>query len=197
MTGFGRTGRTFGYQHWPIEPDILVGGKGLAGGYAPLGAVFATEKIGNAIENAGFQVMFTTFGAHPAACAAATEVLKIIQEEELVEHAKTKGGYLLNGLKDSLAQHPYLGEVRGRGLLVGVELVKDRDTLELYPEELSISNKIVGLGLEKGVFFYGGGTGEVRDLVCFGPSFTITESQLDQVIDTFVDCVNEITRNID
>ena len=197
MTGFGRTGRTFGYQHWPIEPDILVGGKGLAGGYAPLGAVFATEKIGNAIENAGFQVMFTTFGAHPAACAAATEVLEIIQEEELVEHAKTKGEYLLNGLKDSLAQHPHLGEVRGRGLLVGVELVKDRETLELFPEELSISNKIVGLGLEKGVFFYGGGTGEVRDLVCFGPSFTITESQLDQVIDTFVDCVNEITSNID
>ena len=103
----------------------------------------------------------------------------------------------MNGLKDSLAQHPYLGEVRGRGLLVGVELVKDRDTLELFPEELSRSNKIVGLGLEKGVFFYGGGTGEVRDLVCFGPSFTITESQLDRVIDTFVDCVNEITSNID
>ena len=197
MTGFGRTGNTFGYQHWPIEPDILVGGKGLAGGYAPLGGVFATEKIGSAIESAGFQVMFTTFGAHPAACAAATEVLDIMREEDLVESAKVKGEYLLNRLKDSLAQHPNLGEVRGKGLLVAVELVKDRETLELFPEEESVTNKIIGKGLEKGVFFYGGGTGTVRDLVCFGPTFTITEAQLDRVVDTFVDCVDEVTGSVD
>ncbi len=197
MTGFGRTGNTFGYQHWPIEPDILVGGKGLAGGYAPLGGVFATEKIGSAIESAGFQVMFTTFGAHPAACAAATEVLDIMREEDLVESAKVKGEYLLNRLQDSLAQHPNLGEVRGKGLLVAVELVKDRETLELFPEEEAVTNKIIGKGLEKGVFFYGGGTGTVRDLVCFGPTFTITEAQLDRVVDTFVDCVDEVTGSVD
>ena len=197
MTGFGRTGNTFGYQHWPIEPDILVGGKGLAGGYAPLGGVFAAEKIGSAIESAGFQVMFTTFGAHPAACAAATEVLDIMREEDLVESAKVKGEYLLNRLQDSLAQHPNLGEVRGKGLLVAVELVKDRETLELFPEEESVTNKIIGKGLEKGVFFYGGGTGIVRDLVCFGPTFTITEAQLDRVVDTFVDCVDEVTGSVD
>ena len=197
MTGFGRTGSKFGYEHWPIEPDILVGGKGLAGGYAPLGGVFAAEKIGSAIENADFQVMFTTFGAHPAACAAATEVLDIMLEEDLVESAKVKGDYLLGRLKDSLAQHPNLGEVRGKGLLVAVELVKDRETLELFPEEVSITNKIIGKGLEKGVFFYGGGTGTVRDLVCFGPAFTITEAQLDRVVDTFVDCVDEVVGSID
>ena len=197
MTGFGRTGSKFGYQHWPIEPDILVGGKGLAGGYAPLGGVFATEKIGGAIESAGFQVMFNTFGAHPAACAAATEVLNIMQEENLVESAKVKGEYLLERLNDSLSQHPNLGEVRGKGLLAAVELVKDRETLEHFPEELSITDKIVSRGLKKGVFFYGGGTGNVRDLVCFGPTFTITESQLDQVVDTFIDCVNDVIGNIE
>ena len=196
MTGFGRTGSKFGYQHWPIEPDILVGGKGLAGGYAPLGGVFATEKIGSAIESAGFQVMFNTFGAHPAACAAATEVLNIMQEENLVESAKVKGEYLLERLNDSLSQHPNLGEVRGKGLLAAVELVEDRETLEHFPEELLITDKIVSRGLKKGVFFYGGGTGNVRDLVCFGPTFTITESQLDQVVDTFVDCVNDVIGNI-
>ena len=197
MTGFGRTGSKFGYQHWPIEPDILVGGKGLAGGYAPLGGVFATEKIGSAIESAGFQVMFNTFGAHPAACAAATEVLNIMQEENLVESAKVKGEYLLERLNDSLSQHPNLGEVRGKGLLAAVELVKDRETLEHFSEELSITDKIVSRGLKKGVFFYGGGTGNVRDLVCFGPTFTITESQLDQVVDTFIDCVNDVIGNIE
>ena len=141
--------------------------------------------------------MFTTFGAHPAACAAATEVLDIMLEEDLVESAKVKGDYLLGRLKDSLAQHPNLGEVRGKGLLVAVELVKDRETLELFPEEESITNKIIGKGLEKGVFFYGGGTGTVRDLVCFGPAFTITEAQLDRVVDTFVDCVDEVVGSID
>ena len=197
MTGFGRTGSKFGYQHWPIEPDILVGGKGLAGGYAPLGAIFATEKIGQAIEGAGFQVMFTTFGAHPAACAAAAEVLEIIHEEQLVESVKSKGEYLVDRLRDSLAQHPHLGEVRGKGLLACVELVKDRETLEQFPLECSVTNKIIVKGLEKGIFFYGGGTGEVRDLVCFGPAFTISESQMDQVVDTFVECVNEVTSDID
>jgi adenosylmethionine-8-amino-7-oxononanoate aminotransferase len=197
MTGFGRTGTTFGYQHWPIEPDILVGGKGLAGGYAPLGAVFATEKVGSAVEGAGFQVMFSTFGAHPAACAAATEVLNIIREENLIDSAKVKGEYLINRLNDALGQNPYLGEVRGRGLLVAVELVSNRETLAHFPEALSITDKIVAKGLEKGVFFYGGGTGVVRDVVCFGPTFTITEQQLDQVVDTFVECVNEVLGSID
>ncbi|MDH3644101.1 MAG: aminotransferase class III-fold pyridoxal phosphate-dependent enzyme, partial [Gammaproteobacteria bacterium] len=80
MTGFGRTGLPFGYQHWDICPDILVSGKGLAGGYAPLGGVFATEEIGAAIESSDMTVMFHTFGAHPAACAAAAEVLNIMVE---------------------------------------------------------------------------------------------------------------------
>ena len=192
MTGFGRTGKKFGYQHWPIEPDILVGGKGLAGGYAPLGGVFATEKIGEAIEQAGFQVMFTTFGAHPSACAAATEVLEIMYEEDLVNHAQTKGEYLITRLQDSLSQHPNLSEVLGRGLLAAVELVRNRETLEQFPEELAVTDKIIGRGLKEGVFFYGGGTGTIRDVVCFGPPFTVSESQLDRIVDTFVNSVNDV-----
>ncbi|MEQ9003659.1 MAG: aminotransferase class III-fold pyridoxal phosphate-dependent enzyme, partial [Pseudomonadales bacterium] len=82
MTGFGRTGTRFAYQHWDIEPDILVAGKGLAGGYAPIGGVYANERVGSAIQAAGMSVMFHTFGAHPAACAAAVEVLNILTEED-------------------------------------------------------------------------------------------------------------------
>ena len=196
MTGFGRTGSNFGYQHWPIEPDILVGGKGLAGGYAPLGGVFASEKIGQAIENGGYQVMFNTFGAHPAACAAAAEVLNILREENLVEAARIRGEYLLDRLKDSLSQHPHRGEVRGRGLLAAVELVKDRETLEQFSLEHSITNKVIAKGLDKGVFFYGGGTGEVRDLICFGPAFTITESEIDQIVDTLIECIDEVVSEV-
>ena len=120
-----------------------------------------------------------------------------MREEKLVETVNSKGEYLMGRLRDSLSQHPHLGEVRGKGLLASVELVKDRETLEHFPIESSITNKIIVKGLEKGVFFYGGGTGEVRDLVCFGPAFTISESQIDRVVETFVECVNEVTSDID
>ena len=78
-----------------------------------------------------------------------------------------------------------------------MELVKDRETLEQFPIKASVTNKIIVKGLEKGVFFYGGGTGEVRDLVCFGPAFTISESQIDQVVEVFADCVNEVTSQLE
>jgi adenosylmethionine-8-amino-7-oxononanoate aminotransferase len=138
MTGFGRTGTKFGYQHWPIKPDILISGKGLAGGYAPLGGVFATETIGAAIQSAGYQVMFNTFGAHPAACAAAAEVLNIIIEEELIEQVAARGEYLQERLLHAF----------------------------------------------------------VRDIVCMGPPFIVTESQLDQIVDTLAECVDEVLADV-
>lgn len=191
MTGYGRTGTDFGFQHWPIEPDILVGGKGLAGGYAPLGGVFATEAVGRAIEQAGFQVMFNTFGAHPAACAAAAEVLTIMREENLVQQAEERGTYLQQRLTDLLSNHPHVAEIRGKGLLRAIEIVKDRDTLEQFPLDAQISSQVVVNGLKKGVFFYGGGTGVVRDIVCMGPPLTISEAQLDEVAETLLACVDE------
>ncbi len=88
MTGFGRTGMTFGFQHWGIEPDIFVSGKGLAGGYAPITGVFATSAVADPIGQAGMNVMFHTFGAHPAACAAANEVLRLMTDEKLLQRVR-------------------------------------------------------------------------------------------------------------
>ena len=195
MTGFGRTGLDFGYQHWSIEPDILVSGKGLAGGYAPLGGVFTNERVGSAIESAGYQVMFNTFGAHPSACAAAVEVLTIMREEELVERAATQGAYLHNQLSLAFSDHPFVAEVRGRGLLAAIEVVADRSTLDRFPQELSVSNQIVAEGLDRGVFYYFGGTGEVRDVVCLGPAFTATNSEIDQMVDVLVQSVTAAVGN--
>jgi adenosylmethionine-8-amino-7-oxononanoate aminotransferase len=141
--------------------------------------VYATEAIGAAIEAAGMNVMFHTFGAHPAACAAAAEVLTIIVEEGLVERAAHMGALLHQRLLDVFADHPHVAEVRGLGLLQAIEVVQDRDTLALFPEERAISNRIVAKGLERGVFFYGGGTGEVRDIVCLGPPFIIDEAHIE------------------
>ena len=191
MTGFGRTGKDFGFQNWPIEPDILVGGKGLAGGYAPLGGVFSTEKIAREIADAGFQVMFNTFGAHPGACAGAAEVLTIMREENLVESAKERGDYLADRLRDAFSNHPHVAETRGKGLLRAIELVADRETLEHFPIEAQLTAKIVGRGLKKGVFFYGGGTGKVRDIVCMGPALNIEEAQIDRIVEVLSESIDE------
>ncbi len=184
MTGFGRTGKPFGFQHWDIEPDILVGGKGMAGGYAPLGGVFAREEIGVAIEEAGFPVMFNTFGAHPAACAASAEVLNIMREEQLVEQVVARGEYLAQRLQDAFSNHPHVAECRGRGLLQAIEIVADRESLERFAPQANVTNKVVAAALQEGVFFYGGGTGDVRDIVCMGPPFIIEEAEIDAMVAT-------------
>lgn len=190
MTGFGRTGKTFGHQHWPIAPDLLVAGKGLAGGYAPLGGVYATQDIAHPIAEAGFSVMFHTFGAHPGACAGGAEVLRILREEKLVDGVAAKGERLAALLTDRLGDHPHVAEVRGRGLLQAVEVVADRDTLRPFPIEANLAVKIVSESLKRGVFFYGGGTGEVRDLVCMGPPFIVTDSELTRMADVLAESID-------
>lgn len=192
MTGFGRTGKKFGYQHWDITPDILVSGKGLAGGYAPLGGVFASHAIGDAIRSANMNVMFHTFGAHPAACAAAAEVLTILVEEDLVNRAKVMGDKLQAALIARLGQHPHVAEIRGMGLLRAVEIVRDRQTLMPYDEADNISNRVVGEALKEGVFFYGGGTGEFRDIVCMGPPFTIEEGHIHTMVETLGNAIDRV-----
>ncbi len=194
MTGFGRTGKKFGYQHWEITPDLLVAGKGLAGGYAPLGGVYASETIGAAIDQSDLNVMFHTFGAHPAACAAAAEVLTIIEEENLIEHAAVMGAALNEALNARLAQHPNVAEVRGRGLLQAVEIVQDRDSLAPFPESAHIASRIVASGLRQGVFFYGGGTGEFRDMVCMGPPFIIEAEHVETMADVLISAIDEVCR---
>jgi len=192
MTGFGRTGKKFGYQHWDFTPDILVSGKGLAGGYAPLGGVFASRAIGDAIRNAKMNVMFHTFGAHPAACAAAAEVLTIMVEEDLVSRAEEMGDKLQAGLSARLGQHPHVAEIRGMGLLRAVEIVRDRATLTPFDEADNISSRVVAEGLKDGVFYYGGGTGEFRDIVCMGPPFTIDDSHVDTMVETLGNAIDRV-----
>lgn len=192
MTGFGRTGLPFGHQHWPVAPDLLVGGKGMAGGYAPLGGVFATEAIGTAIDAAGYNVMFHTFGAHPGACAAAAEVLSIMAEENLVERARQLGDRLATRLKEAFSNHPHVAESRGRGLLQGIEIVADRGTLAPFPKTDQIAARVVQAALGRGVFFYAGGTGEFRDAILLGPPFIVTENEIDTMAEVLREAVDEV-----
>ena len=180
MTGFGRTGRRFAVEHWGVVPDVLVSGKGLTGGYAPMGGVFATEEVVAPLARRGEDLMFYTFGAHPAACAVADAVLEIMEREELVRRAAQLGERLAKRLS-RLAGHPNVAEVRGLGLLQAVELVRDRATLEPFPAEARMAGRVVAAGLARGVFFYPGGCDPARDVVCLGPPLTIGEEEIEAI----------------
>src|SRR5471032_3197587 len=125
MTGFGRIGSKFGCDHWDLKPDVMVGGKGLAVGYAAITGVYATPEVAAPIGEAGYDVMFHTFAALPSACAAADAVLEIIERENLIERAKALGTRLSEQLHARLGQHPNVAEIRGLGLLQAVEIVRD------------------------------------------------------------------------
>jgi adenosylmethionine-8-amino-7-oxononanoate aminotransferase len=192
MTGFGRTGKDFGFQHFGILPDVFVSGKGLAGGYAPIAGVFATDAVAEPIVDAGMNVMFHTFGAHPAACAAADAVLGILREEQLVERAASQGEALGSAFENAFSNHPNVAEIRGKGLLRAVEIVADRSTLASFPEADNITNRVVGAALKRGVFFYGGGTGVVRDIICMGPPFIIGDEEIELMVSVFAEALDEV-----
>jgi adenosylmethionine-8-amino-7-oxononanoate aminotransferase len=180
MTGFGRTGRRFAVEHWGVVPDILVSGKGLTGGYAPMGAVFASEEVVAPLAAQGEDLMFYTFGAHPAACAVADAVLEIMEREGLVQRAAELGERLAKRLL-RLAGHPHVAEVRGLGLLRAVELVRDRATLEPFPSEARMAWRVVAAALARGAFFYPGGCDPARDVVCIGPPLSIGDEEIEAI----------------
>lgn len=193
MTGYGRTGTKWGFQHWDFIPDIMVGGKGLAGGYAPITGVYSTNRVAQPLENAGFDVMFHTFSAHPAACAAADKVLQILDEEDLIAQVEPKGELLMDQLQGAFSNHPHVAEVRGKGLLQAIELVENRDTLDPYATSQGIGSKVAAQALENGVCVYPGGNGIVRDVLVIGPPFTINEAQIGDIVQTLSDAIDDVT----
>lgn len=180
MTGFGRTGKRFAVDHFGVTPDILIGGKGLTGGYAPMGGIFASEAVVAPIAEKGLEVMFFTYSAHPASCAAADKVLEIMEREHLVERAAQMGERLGKRLAQLLA-HPNVGDVRGRGLLWAVELVADKATKTPFPVAAGLTNKVVAAGIANGIFVYPGGVDPARDVITLGPPFTIREAEIDLI----------------
>lgn len=182
MTGFGRTGERFGSELYGLEPDLLVAGKGMAGGYAAISGTYGRKEIADVIGNAGFNIMFHTFGALPLSCAASTKVLQILREKDMLSRVKTMGSQLFDALNEKLGQHPNVAEIRGEGLLLGIELVKDRETLEKFDEDERVTERVVGKAMEEGVFFYPGGTGVARDIICIGAPFIIGEAEVDLMV---------------
>lgn len=175
MTGFGRTGTRFGHQHFPFEPDVIVGGKGLGGGYVPLGAVAARDSVVDALRDSAF--MYFTFTGNDSACAAASAVLGIVEREGLLARCQLMGALLGEMLVSRLSDHPLVSDVRGRGLFYGIELRCSRDD-------------VVAAALQRDVWVYPAGSGPVSDAVMVAPAFVVTESELVAIVDCLVDCLN-------
>tara|TARA_Y100000766_G_scaffold39795_1_gene29901 strand:+ start:26280 stop:27593 length:1314 start_codon:yes stop_codon:yes gene_type:complete len=182
MTGFGRVGSDFASNLYDLEPDILIAGKGMGGGYAAIGGTYSTDKIADSIQKAGYEVMFHTFAALPQSCAASAEVLRILREEKLCEKVNPLGEEILRKLNSEIGQHPNIAEIRGKGLLIGLEIVKDKSSLEPFEESDKVTYKLMQKGLEEGVFLYPGGTGTYRDIICLGPAFIIDDVEIDLMV---------------
>ena len=180
MTGMGRTGKPFAVQHWSVEPDMILVGKGIASGYAPLGAVLASARVVEAFErgSGGFLHGFT-YQAHPVSTAAGNAVLDYLEAHKLLDRVNAAGQELRCALS-LLQSHPNVGEVRGLGLLLGVEFVKNKATRQPFPREQNIAEKIRQACLEEGVLTYptqGCVDGLRGDHILLAPPFTISTAE--------------------
>jgi adenosylmethionine-8-amino-7-oxononanoate aminotransferase len=185
MTGVGRTGKNFAVDHWGVVPDMIVAGKGLSGGYAPLGAVIARGFIPEALESGrGYFEHGFTYSANPLSAAVGSAVLDYVQKNRLIARAARMGKVLGEKL-DDLRRHRIVGDVRGMGMMWGIELVKDRKSREPFPPALKVSRRLYDLCLDEGLLIYpGSGTREGQDGDHFlvAPPFTITRAEMDDLV---------------
>lgn len=195
VTGFGRTGLDFGIQHWDVVPDIMATGKGLSSGYTPIAATVARNEIYDTIyDNSSSFVHGHTYGGNALSCATALAVQQYIADHDLVNNCARMGERMLEKLKP-LENLPNVGEVRGKGLLLGVEFVADKATRAPFDPALGLTNKIVNGAFDNGILIMAGAPGLVDgasgDHIAISPPFTITESEVDHVVDVTTQCVEE------
>ncbi|MHB0874759.1 MAG: aminotransferase family protein [Anaerolineae bacterium] len=177
QTGFGKTGKMFCGEHWGVVPDIMAIAKGFSGGYIPLGATMATSKVAAAFQEPGKELRHGhTYGGHPTACAAALANIGIIEREGLVEKAAATGAYLQQRLQE-LYQYPIVGDVRGIGMLLAVELVADRKTRAYIDPGLGVGTWIRNRCYEMGFILRNNG-----DILVLAPALILTEGQADEII---------------
>jgi adenosylmethionine-8-amino-7-oxononanoate aminotransferase len=180
ITGFCRTGRWFGLEHWGVEPDIMQFAKGITSGYVPLGGIGVTDKIKQAFETTPPEKRWMhayTYSGHPTCCAVALANLKIMEEEDLAQRAAELGNRLLEGLH-TLEDLESVGNVRGLGLMAAVELVQDKASKASYPPAARI-----GLRLHKEMLQHGLYTRVRGDSICLAPPLVITAAQVDRIVE--------------
>lgn len=186
ITGFGRTGRWFGLEHYGVEPDIMQFAKGITSGYVPLGGIGVSDTVREVINGvpAGKRWMHAyTYSGHPTCCAVALRNIEILEHEHLVERAAVAGTRLLEKLR-GLEGMDAVGHVRGLGLMAAVELVADKTTKQPFPAQAGLAQKLTDAMLDRGLY-----TRVAMDCICLAPPFVTSDALIDCIVDTVRDTI--------
>ncbi len=189
MCGSGRAGQAYACSLDGVSPDILTIAKGLGGGYQPIGATLVGQRVVDALTNgSGALKHGFTYMGHPVACAAALAVQQVIAEDDLLANVRIQGEALRNQLTTRLGDHPHVGDIRGRGLFIGVELVENKREKIPFDPALQVHARIKKAALQHGLMVYpGGGTidGNSGDHVLFAPAYTVTGDEIEEIVRRF------------
>jgi adenosylmethionine-8-amino-7-oxononanoate aminotransferase len=198
MCGAGRCGTWRALEHDGVVPDIMAVGKGLAGGYIPLAATILRKELGDMILSAqGAILTGHTYSGHTAACAAGLAVQRIIERESLISRVRVRGETLRLELQDALRRFDEVGDVRGRGYLIGIEFVRDRATKEPFPRERALSQSIGGRAFEDGLICYpcaGNVAGIMGDTIIVAPPYNASEAELAELIERLTGAIGRTLR---
>jgi len=202
MAGAGRTGTFLSAQHWPeANPDLVVLAKGISAGYTPLGAVLAPNKIVKEVVKSGGFLHGHTYVANPLSCAVANAVVTEMIDADLIKNASIIGKYLKDQLKELANKTQIIGDVRGKGLLLAIELVKNKKTKEILSSDARAVYRLLEIGIEEGILFYTRKTsgGIYGEWIMVTPALTITKNQVDELIElltrSIINLENELIIN--
>jgi len=195
ICGFGRTGKAFGFQNYGIQPDIVTMAKGLTSAYMPLSATAVRREIYEAFsgnEDYDFFRHVNTFGGSPAACAVALKNIEIMEEENLFSYSAALGATLLKTLQEQLKEHPHVGDIRGKGLLIGVELVQDKDSKT--PLDMTLVNKVITQCKEQGLIIGKNGVtvAGFNNVLTLSPPLIISSDETNFIVEKFVQALHSI-----
>ena len=194
ITGFGRTGRWFGLEHYGIEPDIMQFAKGITSGYVPLGGIGISDTIREVINGVapGKRWMHAfTYSGHPTCCAVALRNLDILESEHLVERAAVAGARLLEKLR-GLESLDGVGNVRGLGLMAAVEVVADKATKQLFPSTAGLTQKLTDALLDRGLY-----TRVALDCICLAPPLITSDAIIDRIVDTLRETIPAVLSSVE
>ena len=188
ITGFGRTGKLFALEHYGVQPDLVQFAKSITSGYLPLGGIGMSDEIADTIRSGDKPWMHAyTYSGHPTTCATGLATLDFIEQENLVERAADNGAYLLEQLHAALDAHPHVGNVRGKGMMCGVELVEDRESRAWYPPEWGVGPKMTKALIDQGIF-----TRMRNEVICIAPPLTTDRDTLDELVNGVRNAVVEV-----
>ncbi|MGG1864451.1 aspartate aminotransferase family protein [Bacillus safensis] len=200
MTGFGRTGKMFAMEHWGVVPDIMVLGKGMSAGYSPIAAAVSADHVIEPILSGSGAVMAGhTYSGNPLSAAVSLAVIRYMKKHQLSERADLSGRYLMNALKDLQTKHSIIGDVRGKGLLIGIEFVADRLSKTPFPTHAQMTYLVVETAKQNGLLVYPASAGEDGvggAAIMIAPPLSIAQQEMDELIHLFGQTMTQVEQEV-